>query len=537
MLTSAQVTRSSPFLMLVVLSTTPGGASQVCNNIGPALRCETTASYEDFRNFDGVIGGRICRPTDLLSDTFQADEGKLECSKEVIVNGKQRHEHKWLFKNLPAGHQCFQYEGHVRDVGNNEEYDLFQWFYCDCDEENGTCAGRRFDCRTNVFFIPSTGIISVPGTGSHTPGGDQKGLIPIPKFEAVTVEGSDVHWLSIDKPESPESSTDTEADELYIDHLLMITVRDWENAAADHGTGPGIIVSGDYSDTARGSGANPLAGIPGKQVLREVSDQLQHSWKFENIPSGVEHELVVEASHPGSVDNEVFQFQWSTDPNFVPGYIVSEVDAQVPQFPGGPFTVDQDTPAFEAMASFPFDGSASGTIYVRIHDISPSGVVDDTVEIGEIWIRTRVACEDLGCSGGTTSFNVDSCSFDTTTCSGCCGDATCVYGEDCQSCPEDCLGGVFGAWCGNGLCESADGEDCVSCPSDCDGVQGGSPQNRYCCGDGDGDGPVTCDDSRCTSNGFACTNVLQGPTAIFCCGNGQDESSTGEVFEDCDYNL
>jgi hypothetical protein len=56
----------------------------------------------------------------------------------------------------------------------------------------------------------------------------------------------------------------------------------------------------------------------------------------------------------------------------------------------------------------------------------------------------------------------------------------------------------------------------LSCPQDCNGKQGGKPSKRFCCGDGDGQNSVGCNDSRCTSGGFECSDILPG---YFCCGD------------------
>ena len=103
-----------------------------------------------------------------------------------------------------------------------------------------------------------------------------------------------------------------------------------------------------------------------------------------------------------------------------------------------------------------------------------------------------------------------------------CGDKYCAgsaLGEDCFSCPSDCIAGS-GASCGNGVCEAGDGEDCVSCPDDCNGKQVGKPSGRFCCGDGDGVNPVSCSDSRCTEGGYTCT---EDPVSPSCCGDGYCE--------------
>ncbi len=127
------------------------------------------------------------------------------------------------------------------------------------------------------------------------------------------------------------------------------------------------------------------------------------------------------------------------------------------------------------------------------------------------------SCGDLGCSGGGVACSA-SCTLDYSACTGCpsCdNDGICAAGEDCTSCPGDCVSGS-GAACGNGLCEAADGEDCLSCPQDCRGKTSGKPSDRFCCGDGDGPGPLACSDPICTSGGYRCSNVAAVPS---CCGD------------------
>jgi len=95
-----------------------------------------------------------------------------------------------------------------------------------------------------------------------------------------------------------------------------------------------------------------------------------------------------------------------------------------------------------------------------------------------------------------------------------CGNGVCDPGEDCNSCPDDCIGGGSDGGCGNGVCEPGIGEDCRSCPNDCAGRQTGKPSKRFCCGD-----DVGCEDTRCTSNGYACGSAPEP----FCCGDGDCE--------------
>jgi len=113
---------------------------------------------------------------------------------------------------------------------------------------------------------------------------------------------------------------------------------------------------------------------------------------------------------------------------------------------------------------------------------------------------------------------LDSCDETNDVCIGC-GDGTCDPGEDCNSCAADCISGDLpGAVCGNDLCEAGDSENGVNCPADCNSKLNGKPSNRFSCGDGDGYAPIGCGDSRCTSGGFACTEVPV-ESGSFCCGD------------------
>lgn len=70
---------------------------------------------------------------------------------------------------------------------------------------------------------------------------------------------------------------------------------------------------------------------------------------------------------------------------------------------------------------------------------------------------------------------------------GSCGDAMCIGGETCDSCPADCGVCVAANICGNGTCEPNAQEACSTCPFDCGTCTTGV------CGDGVIDLGETCD--------------------------------------------
>ncbi|UCG17744.1 MAG: N-acetylmuramoyl-L-alanine amidase [Phycisphaerales bacterium] len=141
-------------------------------------------------------------------------------------------------------------------------------------------------------------------------------------------------------------------------------------------------------------------------------------------------------------------------------------------------------------------------------------------------------CVDETCVPGSDPCPGQGCDETNDVCVPCDDDGTCELGEDCTTCPNDCISGGGGGGCGNGVCELTLGEDCLSCPSDCRGKQVGATKNQFCCGDGDGTNPVDCTDSRCSEEGFACTDV---PPEPYCCGDltceGAEDSFNCEV--DC----
>jgi hypothetical protein len=133
---------------------------------------------------------------------------------------------------------------------------------------------------------------------------------------------------------------------------------------------------------------------------------------------------------------------------------------------------------------------------------------------------TEVTCDDgldNDCDGAIDCSDTDCQGLPICAPPACNNNGVCELGEDCGTCPSDCIGGtISGAVCGNGVCEIGDGEDCLSCAADCNGVQSGKPSNRFCCGGGQGE--IGCADPRCTAGGLECTETGGGGT--YCCGDG-----------------
>merc|ERR1712183_257452 len=111
-----------------------------------------------------------------------------------------------------------------------------------------------------------------------------------------------------------------------------------------------------------------------------------------------------------------------------------------------------------------------------------------------------------------------------------CGNGECEKGEDCNSCPDDCIGSS--TECGNGICEV--GEDCENCHEDCNGQDTDAIQGLFCCYGGedepdtDAPGAVSCSDARCGASVGKCSS---SNTAEYCCGDGTCQE--GETMANC----
>jgi hypothetical protein len=141
------------------------------------------------------------------------------------------------------------------------------------------------------------------------------------------------------------------------------------SASADHSTGPGIILSGDYTFTHTSDDVREVL----RETLQGTKSRLTHLWRFDNVPAG-SHSLVWEGLRPQNPDGDNFQISWSTSA-------------------AGPWTnvvlIDK---VFEPTGGLPaVMGSTAtiGAIYIRIQDTKPSGTSLDTVEIDYLVITTQ----------------------------------------------------------------------------------------------------------------------------------------------------
>jgi beta-lactamase superfamily II metal-dependent hydrolase len=148
---------------------------------------------------------------------------------------------------------------------------------------------------------------------------------------------------------------------------------------------------------------------------------------------------------------------------------------------------------------------AAAELYGRATIVSDTDGDYCTLEGGDV---------DIVVSADGSSYTIEDVAYISSaggTSSACDLDGICEPGESCHTCPADCIASS-GAICGNGVCEAGNAEDCLSCPADCNGKQTGKGSERFCCG-----GPSGCGNSRCASDGFACTEIASTPS---CCGDG-----------------
>jgi hypothetical protein len=180
-----------------------------------------------------------------------------------------------------------------------------------------------------------------------------------------------------------------------------------------------------------------------------------------------------------------------------------------------------------------FAGSSTTTLANRIDLVLNR--FDVSIDDGEQTVPADEICNnDLDDDGDDLVDCEDGdCSEDPFCESDCNDNGICEPGENCETCPNDCLfEGVTAGVCGNGVCEPTYEENCLSCPDDCAGKQKGRLSKQFCCGNDGGTNPIGCDDPLCTAEGLVCGSV---DPASYCCGDlnceGPENSSNCEL--DC----
>ncbi|MHC5094757.1 MAG: GDSL-type esterase/lipase family protein [Planctomycetota bacterium] len=164
-------------------------------------------------------------------------------------------------------------------------------------------------------------------------------------------------------------------------------------------------------------------------------------------------------------------------------------------------------------------------------------------------IQALLDCGDGQCGAGEDScWCPEDCGAPTTTELNCSDgiDDDCDGYTDCED--SDCMGDpACPAYCGNGTCDP--GEDCSSCPDDCISKTGGAPNSRYCCGDGVcegaedavncavdcGGGGSYCDDGTCDPGEDQCNcpeDCGTPPATETVCDDGIDDDC--DSYTDCD---
>ena len=298
----------------------------------------------------------------------------------------------------------------------------------------------------------------------------------------------------------------------------------------------------DFLHFFHGQNALSMVYLSNMEALggEHSSFQLYHAW-FGDSNSQFSRDTFI--GKPSSVNEPDYPYFKGVDNHGISDNKSSSLGPAVGFVPGGPnknYSGDGVPPGSATFYNRYYRDWNDQTVWtVRTWEITENsiGYQGPYVALGAYFMAAPTAgctgdaeCADaIFCNGSETCVS-GSCVSGTDPCPGqdcdelldvciepvCNNNGTCEAGEDCTNCPNDCISGGWGG-CGNGVCEPSLGEDCLSCASDCRGKQKGNQKKQYCCGDGDGQGAVACDDSRCTSDGFACSD--QGATA-FCCGDG-----------------
>jgi hypothetical protein len=141
----------------------------------------------------------------------------------------------------------------------------------------------------------------------------------------------------------------------------------------------------------------PTSGtiIQGTYVSTQISDDVReglkeggsganliHTWRFDNVPAGTSHQLLIEGYRPANTDADDFQFSFFNGPTFDSSTVFTDVSGAVINYTlkvrGG-----------ERTRTYTFGtGAESGTIYIRVRDTA-GGTKLDTVYVDYLAIKTN----------------------------------------------------------------------------------------------------------------------------------------------------
>ena len=155
---------------------------------------------------------------------------------------------------------------------------------------------------------------------------------------------------------------------------------------ADHLTTKGRVVPPtSYSETWTSNDV--------REVLEEGLDagasRLEHEWRFDNVPWDVPRNLLREGYRPSNAEGDNFKFYWSNDRASWTEVAGAEINK-----------------AFELQGGdvYPFGGSYSPTVYIKVQDTQMTGPVLDRVHVDLLAIGNKLsAVQNSGCSAGPTA--------------------------------------------------------------------------------------------------------------------------------------
>ena len=159
------------------------------------------------------------------------------------------------------------------------------------------------------------------------------------------------------------------------DHPVIVTTDPETLAVADVLTNPGVKLFGtDYFDTQT---SNDEWEILQEGPPSGGKTKLKHVWRFDNVPPGLSHQLLIEGYRLDNPDGDNFQFGFNTS-----------CCTLFQTIPGAVINSDMEISANYAFGS----GALSGTIYIAVWDTVAAGTHRATVNIDKLAIRTIIGC-------------------------------------------------------------------------------------------------------------------------------------------------